>query len=136
MYVPSIGNQAYTIAVWMFADWFSRYGRIMVTDPPDDSPPKWTSDDWRMAATLERCIRKCGYDDNDPELIATREATSEHIRDWVRDKDEGLCRSDDGVLRRFPDQLLNFMTDTFSDVHLDATVAMADASDIVQKLGR
>ncbi|WP_429500693.1 hypothetical protein ACQUFY_25765 (plasmid) [Robbsia andropogonis] len=51
-------------------------------------------------------------------------------------KDEGLCRSDDGVLRRFPDQLLNFMTDTFSDVHLDATVAMADALDIVQKLGR
>lgn len=133
MYASSIGNQAYTIAVWMFADWLSR-NPILATSAPVLSPPTWTTEQWVHAATLEDGLRLFGPDEDSAELRSIKSAAPLEVRRYVREGDSNLCRADDGVLRRFPDQLIQILLMGRGDVELDAAGAMADAVDLVRNI--
>lgn len=133
MYASSIGNQAYTIAVWMFADWLSR-NPLMATSAPMQSPPTWTPEQWVHAATLEDGLRLFGPDDDSPELRSIKNATPAEVRRYVRESGSDLCRADDGVLRRFPDQLIQILLMGRGEVELDAHGAMADAVDLIRNI--
>lgn len=133
MYTSSIGNQAYTIAVWMFADWLSR-NPLMAGTPLQYSPPTWTTEQWAHAATLEDALRLFGADEDSVELRSIKTATPTEVRRWVREDERDLCRADDGVLRRFPDQLLQILLMGRGEVELDAAGAMADAVDLFRNV--
>jgi hypothetical protein len=136
MYAPSIGNQAYTIAVWMFADWISRNPH-MVAEAPEQSPPTWTPEQWQEAATLEEAFRLFGgRADGSDDLRDTKNETPAAIRQYVGENESELCRADDGILRRFPDQLIQILLMGRGDVQLDAAGAMADALEIVRNIRR
>ncbi|WP_320534393.1 hypothetical protein [Robbsia andropogonis] len=63
-------------------------------------------------------------------LKGIKESTPSYIREWVKDSEKGHRIADDGILRRFPDQLLTFIVGNL----VDATIAMADALAIVANM--
>lgn len=78
-------------------------------------------------------MRLFGPDDDSPELLAIKAATPNEIRRYVREN-EDECRADDGILHRFPDQLLRILLEARGDMELDAAGAMTDALDIARNI--
>jgi hypothetical protein len=125
----SIQKEAYTVTVWMFVDWISRYPGVM-TGSREETPLAWTSGQWREAIHLEQALRLYEPDMVAP-LLAVKVEIPPEIRRYVRDNESDLVRADDGILRRFPDSVLEILL-VADNAKVDPVHAMRDAVEIVR----
>lgn len=151
-FTRSFGLDAYTIAVWSFADWLSRNPAIGNGVSTKKSPVVWTREEWSQAAQLEEGFREFGSlieeDDGSagkhPTAARTEGEDEDHLIDFaaglqeIRDSvplelheyvgEECDQRDHDGVLRRLPDTVVRLIASPpFWKPDLDATSAMEDA---------
>ena len=133
MYSSSIGSQAYTISVWMFADWLNR-NPAYVTLMPEHSPVTWVSEQWLSAAKLEEGLRLFGPDERDENLAELLSATADDIKAYVLPNSDDGERDRDGIFRRLPDQLVNLLLHGTGDERINAVGAMEDALDLIRNV--
>ena len=117
----------------MFVDWINRQPpSYLNSTAPKQSPLTWTPEQRRTAATLEESFRSFG-DVADPELKAIVASAPAEIREYVGETADS-CRGDDGIFRRFPDQLLRIILSGRGDAEIDAAGAMEDAVELVRNI--